>query len=128
MHLGTHTLLTKTGVGGAGFKEINRRDVGRSVVSDSFATPQTVRCQGPLSLGFSRHEDLSGLPNPEAKNQREERKPGGEHNRVGGMVVFAALSRPKPRGESDPRAIGSHWLVLAALNVVFTSCSNWGRN
>ena len=113
MHLGTHTLLTKTGVGGAGFKEINSRDVSHSVVSNSFATPQTVPFQGPLSMGFSRHEYWSGLPNPEAKNQREERKTGGEHNRVGGMVVFAALSRPKPRGESDPRAIRSHWLVLA---------------
>ena len=34
-----------------------------SVVSDS-ATPWTVTCQPPLSMGFSRHEYWSGLPCP----------------------------------------------------------------
>ena len=29
-----------------------------------FATPRTVACQAPLSMGFSRHEHWSGLPCP----------------------------------------------------------------
>ena len=37
--------------------------VSRSVVSDS-ATPWTVACQIPLSMGFSRQEHWSGLPLP----------------------------------------------------------------
>ena len=47
------------------------------------------------------------------KNTREERKRGGEDSIAGQMVVSAAQSRPKPGGESDPRAIRSDWLVLA---------------
>ena len=35
-----------------------------SVVSDSFATPWTVACQAPLSIGFSSQENWSGLPFP----------------------------------------------------------------
>ena len=35
-----------------------------SVMSDSFATPWTVSCQAPLSMGFSRQEYWSGLPFP----------------------------------------------------------------
>ena len=35
-----------------------------SDVSDSFVTPWTVACQGPLSMGFSRQEYWAGLPFP----------------------------------------------------------------
>ena len=35
-----------------------------SVVSDSFATPRTVACQTPPSMGFPRQEYWSGLPFP----------------------------------------------------------------
>ena len=35
-----------------------------SVMSYSFATPRTVACQAPLSVGFSRQEYWSGLPCP----------------------------------------------------------------
>ena len=38
-------------------------NVSHSVVSDS-ATPQTVACQAPLSMEFSRQEYWSGLPHP----------------------------------------------------------------
>ena len=31
-------------------------------MSDSSVTPQTVACQAPLSMGFSRQENWSGLP------------------------------------------------------------------
>ena len=34
----------------------------RSVMFDSFATPWTVVCQGPVSMGFPRQEYWSGLP------------------------------------------------------------------
>ena len=34
----------------------------RAVVSDSLATPWTVACQVPLSMGFPRQEYWSGLP------------------------------------------------------------------
>ena len=34
------------------------------VMSDSFVTPWTIACQAPLSTGFSRQEDWSGLPFP----------------------------------------------------------------
>ena len=34
------------------------------VVSDSFATPWTIACQAPLTVGFSRQEYWSGLPFP----------------------------------------------------------------
>ena len=37
--------------------------LSRSVVSNS-ATPQTVARQAPLSMGFSRQDDWSGLPCP----------------------------------------------------------------
>ena len=33
-------------------------------MSDSFAAPWTVACQGPLSMGFSKQEYWSGLPFP----------------------------------------------------------------
>ena len=33
-------------------------------MSDSFATPWTVACQAPLSLGFPRQEYWGGLPFP----------------------------------------------------------------
>ena len=35
-----------------------------SVVLDSFVTPWTVACQGPLSMEFSRQEYWSGFPPP----------------------------------------------------------------
>ena len=38
------------------------------MVSDSFATPWTVACQAPLSIGFPRQEYCSGSPFPSPKN------------------------------------------------------------
>ena len=37
---------------------------GQSIVSNCFATPWTVACQAPLSVGFFRQEYRSGLPFP----------------------------------------------------------------
>ena len=47
----------------------NNNDIGvcmlsRSAVSNTSVTPQTVACQAPLSLGFSRQECWSGVPFP----------------------------------------------------------------
>ena len=47
--------------GGLGFPDAI---VSRQVVSDSFATPQTVARQALLSMGFPRQESWSGLPFP----------------------------------------------------------------
>ena len=33
-------------------------------MSDSFANPWSIACQSPLSMGFPRQEDWSGLPFP----------------------------------------------------------------
>ena len=38
--------------------------ISLSVVLDSLATPWTVACQSPLSMGFPRQEYWSGLPFP----------------------------------------------------------------
>ena len=38
--------------------------LSHSVVSNSYATPWTVACQAPLSMGFPRQEYWSGLPCP----------------------------------------------------------------
>ena len=40
----------------------------RSIVSDSFATPQTAVYQAPLFMGFPRQEYWSGLPFPPPGN------------------------------------------------------------
>ena len=39
-------------------------ELSHLVVSDSLLTPWTVAHQAPLSMGFSRQEDWSGLPFP----------------------------------------------------------------
>ena len=44
-------------------KRVGCVDQVTSAVSD-FITPQTVVCQAPLSMGFSRQEYWSGLPFP----------------------------------------------------------------
>ena len=35
-----------------------------------FVTPGTVAYQAPLSMGFSRQEDLSGFPSPDHRDVR----------------------------------------------------------
>ena len=41
-----------------------RKGKERKVPLRLFATPWTVNCQAPLSMGFSRQECRSGLPSP----------------------------------------------------------------
>ena len=45
-------------------KEKVKKSVSHSVVSASFATPCTIVCQAPLSIGFLRQEYWSWLPFP----------------------------------------------------------------
>ena len=45
------------------------------VVSNSFATPWTVDHQGPLSMGFFRQDNWSGLPFPSPGDLLEPRSP-----------------------------------------------------
>ena len=42
--------------------------LSRSAVSNTLVTPQTVACQAPLSMGFSRQEYWSGVPFPPPGN------------------------------------------------------------
>ena len=45
-------------------------------MSNSFATPWTVACQAPLSIGFPRQEYWNGLPFPSPGDLLD---PGTEH-------------------------------------------------
>ena len=47
-----------------GITDSMNRLFSRSVVSNSFATPWTVACQAPLSIGCPRQEDWSEMPFP----------------------------------------------------------------
>ena len=60
------------------------------VMNDSFATPWTVACQAPLSMGFPRQEYWSVLPFP---SPRELPEPGIEPVSLalaGGFVTTSA--------------------------------------
>ena len=60
-----------------------------------FATPWTVACQSPLSIGFSRQEYWSGLPFPSPGDLPD---PGIEH----GSLALQADSLPTElQGKSD---------------------------
>ena len=47
-------------------RRVHSCNASHSIMSDS-AIPQTVACQAPLSVGFSRQEYWSGLPCPSPK-------------------------------------------------------------
>ena len=56
------------------------------VMSDSFVTPWTVACQLPLSIGFPRQEDWSGLPFPSPGDLPD---PGSNPNlRLGRWILY----------------------------------------
>ena len=48
--------------------DVSKWKCSHSVVSDSFATPQTVAHQAPLFMEFSRQESWSGLSFPSPKD------------------------------------------------------------
>ena len=82
-----------------------------SVLSDSFATPGTVACQAPLSMGFSREGYWSGLPCPPPSGSQSRAQFCGEtpaHHPwrldPGGMRGSGASLRTK--GSQDAKAGG----------------------
>ena len=61
-----------------------------------FATPWTVACQAPLSMGFSRQEYWSGLPFPPPGNLSD---PGIEPASPASPVLAGRFSTTKPPGK-----------------------------
>ena len=73
-----------------------------SVVSDSFASPWTVACQAPLSVGSSRQQYWSGLPFPSPEwvtSQGADRlSQGGSHTHSHPTQPGQVLSLQRPLG------------------------------
>ena len=61
-----------------------------------FATPWTVACQAPLSMGFSRQEYWSGLPFPPPGNLSD---PGIESASPASPVLAGRFSTTEPPGK-----------------------------
>ena len=81
--------------------ETERKSVSCSVVSDS-ATPWTIAPQAPLSMGFPRQENWSGLPFPSPGDLPH---PGTEPESPALAGIFFTTETPgKP-----PKARGSQW-------------------
>ena len=82
-----------------------------------YATPWTVTCQAPLSMGFSRQESWSGLPCPppgDLPNPRvEPRSPS--------LQVDSLPSEPPEKPENT--GVGSLFLLQG---IFLTQESNWG--
>ena len=68
--------------------------LSRSVVSDSVA-PWTVAHQGPLSMGFSRHEYWSGLSCPPPGDLPD---PGIKPASLASPALAGRLFTPEPSG------------------------------
>ena len=71
----------------------NSSSVSRSVVSDS-AIPQTVACQAPLSLGFSRQEYWSVLPFLSSEDLPDPGIEPGSHELQADSLPFELQGRP----------------------------------
>ena len=66
-----------------------------------FATPWTVACQAPLSMGFSRQEYWSGLSCP---------SPGDLHNpRTESMILVVSALQADSLPLSLPRDADTNW-------------------
>ena len=81
--------------------------VSRSVVSDS-VTPRTAAHQAPLSMGFSRQEDWSGLPCPPAGGLPDlgiqpESRVLYHWRQLGSPRILEWVTYPFSRGSSQPR-------------------------
>ena len=81
--------------------------VSRSVVSDS-VTPRTAAHQAPLSMGFSRQEDWSGLPCPPAGGLpdlgiQHESRVLYHWRQLGSPRILEWVTYPFSRGSSQPR-------------------------
>ena len=69
----------------------------RSVVSDSFATPRTVACQAPLSMGFPRQEYWGELPFPPL---RDIPNPGFKPGSPVSFVLAGGFFTTEPPGKA----------------------------
>ena len=70
-----------------------------SVVSDSFATPLTVVCQGPLSIEISRQEYWSELPFPSLGDHLN---PGIELASLASHALAGRFFATTPSGKPSP--------------------------
>ena len=88
------------------------------LVMSVFATPWTVACQVPLSIGFSRQEYWIGLPCPPPGDLPNP----GIKSRSPGLQVASLLSEPPRKPKST--GVGS----LSLLQGIFpTQESKWGH-
>ena len=68
----------------------------RYVMSNSFATPQTIAHQVPLSMRFSRQEYWSGLPFPSAEDLPNPGIKPTSPTLAGGFFTTSAPGKPIP--------------------------------
>ena len=79
---------------------------------DSFATPQSIARQAPLSMGFPRQEYWSGLPFPPAEDLPD---PGIELTSPASPVLLGGFFTTKP--PEKPRIMGRIGLFIRQLKV-----------
>ena len=94
------------------------------VRSDS-ATPWTIACQAPLSMGFSRQPYWSGLPFPtpgDLLNQRIEQK--SCISSIGRQILYHCITWEAPRAKV--MGVNTWGLWESALTV--TKCRLWSRH
>ena len=60
-----------------------------------FATPWTIACQAPLSMGFSRQEYWSGLPSPPPEDLPNPGIKPVSPAMAGGFLPLAPRGKPK---------------------------------
>ena len=70
-------------------------------MSNSFATPWTVACQAPLSMGFPRQEYWSGLPFPSPRGSVVKTPSAIE----GDVSLISGLGRSSGEGNGNPFSI-----------------------
>ena len=81
----------------------------------NFATPWTVACHAPLSVGFPRQEYCSGLPFHSSENLPN---PGMEPM---SPALTKGFSTTKPPGKSHPLVVsGLHWGAWNCISMVST--------
>ena len=90
-------------------------------MSDSFATPWTVACQAPLSMGFPRGEYWSGLPFPSPEDLSN---PGIELASLalpGGFLTTESPAKLVIAPQFTFCLPKSCWQILYSITTVFLS-------
>ena len=83
--------------------------LSNSVVSNYFATPWTVVCQPPLSIGFPRQAYWSGLPFPSPWDLPDS---GIEHVSLASPILVGRFFTTEP--------LGSPYVNITSLNDSFS--------